>query len=75
MALASLERRRRGILKPMVIAMVTRMNVLADGRGAEGQYQHSGEGNLGRQGAHLQRIRVLFCLVLIWAGDISGALL
>ena len=47
MALASLERRRRGILKPMVIAMVTRMNVLADGRGAEGQYQHSGEGNLG----------------------------
>ena len=43
MALASLERRRRGILKPMVIAMVTRMNVLADGRGAEGQYQHTWE--------------------------------
>ena len=74
MALASLGRRRRGILKPAVIAMVTRMNVLAEGGGTEGQYQHSGEGNLGRQGAHLQRTRVLFCLVLIWAGDISGAL-
>ena len=55
--------------------MDTRMNVLAQAWGAEGQFQHSGEGTLGRQGAHVQRIRALFCLVLVWSGDISGALL
>ena len=38
-------------MKPTVIAMVTRMNVLAEGRGAEGQYQHSGEGESGKAGS------------------------
>ena len=73
--LAPLGKTRRGILKPTVIAMDTRMNVLAQAWGAEGQFQHSGEGTLGRQGAHLWRIRALFCLGLVWSGDISGALL
>lgn len=58
----------------MVIAMDTRMNVLAQGRGAEGQLQRSGEGTLGWWGACFRRIKALFCLVQVWAGDISAAL-